>query len=65
MNKNQMKAVMYYHAFINTDRDNAEYQFTEAEEARFWRAWEEVQEKLRSLAETHFDEEVYEKVYGY
>ena len=64
MNLNQMKAAMYYHAYIDAARDNADYEFTEAEEARFWRAWQEVQEKMHKLARAHFDEEVYEKIYG-
>jgi len=60
-----MMAAMFHHAFVDTSRDNSNYQFTPAEEKRFWRAWQKVMDRLNKLAEAHFDEEVYQKIYDY
>ena len=64
MNIKQIKASILYHAYLDYSRENADYEFTDSEQAKFDRAYGEVQQKLFDLAMTHFDEEVYEKIYG-
>jgi len=64
MNIKQVEAAILYHAYLNDSRDNAVYEFSEAEEKRFWKAIQNVQARIFKMAETHFDEEVYNKIYG-
>ncbi len=59
-----MMAAIYYHAYLNLSRDNSDYEFTEAEQKRFYRAWEKCYARIQKLASTHFDEETHEKIYG-
>ncbi len=60
-----MMAAMFSHAYVDMHRDNANYKFTPAEERRFHRAWRKVMDRLNKLAEAHFDEDVYTKLYDY
>ena len=64
MNEKQMMAAIYEQAFLDIQRENSDYQFTEAEQQRFYRAIEKCYAKLAKLSATHFDEEIYEKIYG-
>ena len=65
MNEKQMMAAIYEHAFLYVNRENSDYEFTEAEQQRFYRAIEKCYAKLEKLSATHFDEEIYEKIYGF
>lgn len=64
MNQKQMEAVILYHAFLDYARENSDYEFSEAEQRRFDKAYTAIQEKLFRMSETYFDEEVYTKIYG-
>jgi len=64
MNLKQVEAAVLYHAFLNESRDNADYQFTEVEQKRFYRAVQNVRDRLFKMSMKHFDEDVYIKIYG-
>jgi hypothetical protein len=64
MNEKEMMAAIYYYAYLNEERQNASYVFTEAEERRFYRAIEKCSRRIDQLSETHFDEDVFSKLYG-
>ena len=64
MNQKQMEAAILSYAYLDLTRGNADYVFTKAEEARFYRAQAAVQAKLHKMAQTHYDEEVFVKIYG-
>jgi hypothetical protein len=64
MNQKQMEAAILSYAFLDAARENADYVFTKAEEARFYRALNVVRAKLLKLSLTHYDDEVFTKIYG-
>jgi len=64
MNQKEMMAVIYHYANFDEQREDAEYQFTDAEQARFYRAVEACRDKVQALLENHFDDEIAEKIYG-
>jgi len=64
MNEKEMMAAIYYYAYLNDTRENASYVMTDAEERRFYRAIEKCNQRLYQLSETHFDEDVFSKLYG-
>jgi len=64
MDQKEMMAVIYNYAHFDEARDNAEYQFTDAEQARFHRAVQACRDKVQALLENHYDDEIAVKIYG-
>jgi len=65
MNQKEMMAAIYFNAHFDESRDNSDYKFTDAEQARFYRAVEACRERVWAMAEKHYSDDVSEKIYGF
>jgi len=64
MNEKEMMAAIYEYIYLNDSRENATYVMTDAEERRFSRAIQKCYARIYALAKPHFDEDVFQKIYG-